>query len=117
AVPLGELVRPSKDKAEPGTANGRPYLGMEHVESETGRVLGHADAREVRSTTAAYRAGDVLYGKLRPYLNKVLVAPFDGVGSTEFIVFGQQQHIDSRYLRWLLARRQFVETANERAAG
>lgn len=117
AVPLGDLVRPSKDKSEPGTANGRPYLGMEHVESETGRVLGHGDAREVRSTTVAYRTGDVLYGKLRPYLNKVLVAPFDGVGSTEFIVFGQQQHIDSRYLRWLLARRQFVETANERAAG
>jgi type I restriction enzyme, S subunit len=117
AVPLGDLVRPSKDKAEPGTANGRPYLGMEHVESETGRVLGHGDAREVRSTTAAYRAGDVLYGKLRPYLNKVLVAPFDGVGSTEFIVFSQQKHIDSRYLRWLLARREFVETANERAAG
>ena len=117
AVALGKLVRPAKDKAEPGTANGRPYLGMEHVEGETGRVLGHADAKNVRSTTVTYRAGDVLYGKLRPYLNKVLVAPFDGVGSTEFIVFAQQPHIDSRYLRWLLARRAFVVAANDRAAG
>lgn len=80
----------------PGTANGRPYLGLEHVEGETGRVLGHADAKGVLSTTVAYRAGDVLYGKLRPYLNKVTVAPFDGVGSTEFIVFPQQAHVDSR---------------------
>ena len=45
------------------------------------------------------------------------MAPFDGVGSTEFIVFEQQTHIDSGYLRWLLARREFVEAANERAAG
>lgn len=117
AARLGDLVRPSRERAEPGTANGRPYLGMEHVESETGRVLGQGAAGEVRSTTVAYRAGDVLYGKLRPYLNKVCVAPFDGVGSTEFIVFGQEKHIDSRYLRWLLARHEFVDAANERAAG
>jgi type I restriction enzyme, S subunit len=114
---LGVIVRPSKEKAEPSTADGRRYLGMEHVERETGRVLGYGTASEVRSTTVVYRAGDVLYGKLRPYLNKVTVAPFDGVGSTEFIVFARQPHLDSRYLRWLLARREFVEIANERSAG
>lgn len=114
---LGSLVRPSKGKIEPGDAKGRKYLGLEHIESDTNRILGHSDANDVKSTMVTFRAGDVLYSKLRPYLNKVALAPFAGVGSTEILVFEQQPHIDSKFLMHFLSRKATVQIANERANG
>ncbi|MBI3200083.1 MAG: restriction endonuclease subunit S [Myxococcales bacterium] len=114
---LGTLVRPSKRKAEPGHRNGRPYIGLEHIESETNRVIGWDVGSGVKSTMCVFSCGDVLYSKLRPYLNKVTVAPADGVGSTEILVFEKQAHLVPQYLMWLLSRHETVRTANERAAG
>lgn len=64
-----------------------------------------------------FRAGDVLYGKLRPYLNKVCIPPFDGICSTDFLVFPQSQHLDSRILMWYLNRRELVEFAAHQQRG
>src|SRR5436190_22411617 len=70
-VSLCEVVEPSREKAEPGERDNAPYLSLEHIESETTRISGQGLGSEVLSTKNVFRAGDVLYGKLRPYLNKV----------------------------------------------
>jgi type I restriction enzyme, S subunit len=114
---FGSLLRPSKKKAQPSAAKGRPYIGLEHIESGTNRITGHADSSVVRSTASVFSEGDVLFSKLRPYLNKVAIAPFDGVGSTEILVFEKRPYLDSRYLMWLLSRPETVRIANDRAAG
>jgi type I restriction enzyme, S subunit len=114
---LGALVQPSKRKADPGQANGRPYLGLEHIESATNRIISKADSSRVKSTTSVFSQGDVLFSKLRPYLNKVAVAPFDGVGSTEILVFERQANLESKYLMWFLSQQETVRVVNERAAG
>ena len=62
-----------------------PYVGMEDVESGTGKFLGSKDVREVKSNTSYFNQSHVLYGKLRPYLNKVLLPDFEGHCSTEFL--------------------------------
>ena len=61
------------------------YVGLENIESHTGRYIPSSDKESV-SSAFAFRKGQVLFPKLRPYLNKVFLAPFDGLCSTEFHV-------------------------------
>lgn len=64
---------------------GAIYVGLENIESNTGRYIPSNDKESV-SSAFAFRKGQVLFPKLRPYLNKVFFAPFDGLCSTEFHV-------------------------------
>ena len=64
------------------------------------------------STAASFRAGDVLYGRLRPYLNKVAQPNFDGLASAEFIVFPNTMLISSRFLKHRLNTVDFVSYAS-----
>lgn len=87
------------------------YLGLEHVPS--GRLLPAAPgtASDVRSTTSAFRAGDVLYGKLRPYLDKAVLAPSDGIGTTELLVLRPKAGVDPRFLVAVLHAPTFLDYA------
>jgi restriction endonuclease S subunit len=60
------------------------YLGLAGVESQTGELSGIVE--EVAGQAFKYKSGDILYGRLRPYLNKVLLAESSGICSTEFHV-------------------------------
>ena len=64
------------------------------------------------STAASFCAGDVLYGRLRPYLNKVAQPNFDGLASAEFIVFPNTMLISSRFLKHRLNTVDFVSYAS-----
>lgn len=88
-----------------------PFIGMEHVESHTGRVAGSASAASVRSSSPLVRPGDVLYGRLRPYLNKVAIAPTRAIVSGEFIVFRENDTLDPGFLKWRLTAPDFVAFA------
>lgn len=71
---------------EKETAKGSKYryIGMASVESHTGCLSGVLETAD--GDAYKFRTGDILYGKLRPYLNKVWLATFDGICSTEFHV-------------------------------
>lgn len=116
-APLCDFARPSSEKVEPSACPDLPYVGLEHIESGTGRLLGHGYARDVRSTKAVFRRGDVLYGKLRPYLRKVWRAEFDGVCSTDILVYRPSAAIDGGYLRYVLASGSVTEHATRASAG
>ena len=79
-----------------------PYVGMEDVESHTGRFLGALDNKVVKSSTSYFDTTCVLYGKLRPYLNKVLLPNFEGHCSTEFLTLRPIKTLCREYLSlWL----------------
>jgi len=59
----------------------------------------------------------VLYSRLRPYLNKVIRAAFEGLASAEFIVFPENDRIDGSYLKYILNSWDFVKFANSLNAG
>lgn len=64
--------------------NSTNYLGLASVESQTGELSGVQE--EATGQAFIYEKGDILYGRLRPYLNKVIVAENSGICSTEFHV-------------------------------
>jgi type I restriction enzyme S subunit len=88
------------------------YLGLENVESNTGRLLLDNLAEEVASTVVAFRRGDILFGKLRPYLAKVVHADFDGVGTTEFLVLRAFEDVEAHFLFYCLLSDGVIEAIN-----
>lgn len=61
------------------------YVGMENIESQTGKYL-QTDS-QVEGLANVFYKDDILFGKLRPYLAKVYFSEFDGICSTEFLVY------------------------------
>ena len=84
---LSEIAEPTRRHALPTEVPAMPYVGLQHIEPQSMKLLGHGYAHETRSSSVWFSTGDVLYGKMRPYLNKVWVAEFDGICSAEFLVF------------------------------
>jgi len=105
---LGEVCAPRRAGIDPRSRGDAPFVGLEHVEAQTTRLLGHATGADVRSTCYEFRRGDTLYGRLRPYLNKVHWAEFDGLASGEFIIFPPSPWLAPRFLMWLLNQSRFL---------
>lgn len=89
-------------------------LELEDIEKTTSKLLKKVPAHERRfkSTKNGFPEGSVLYGKLRPYLDKVIIAESAGVCSTEIIPISFFENIDARYLRWYLKSPFFISYAD-----
>jgi restriction endonuclease S subunit len=86
---VSDLCRISKEKCNPQENSHKEYLylGLENIESGKGIYSDNFEAgKNILSIKNVFHAGDVLYGKLRPYLNKVTVAKNEGVCSTDILV-------------------------------
>ena len=94
-------------------------LDMEDIEKSSGRLLQRLRfaQRPALSDKNCFLAGDVLYGKLRPYLNKVFVADEDGVCTTEIIPFRCFGDYVPQYFRLVLSSPFFLEYVNARSYG
>jgi type I restriction enzyme S subunit len=91
------------DKTQ-GIHRGLPYVGLEHIESHTPRFIGSSEAQPVKSSTFRFSEEHVLYGRLRPYLNKALAPDFEGHCSTEIFPLKPSPELSREYLLfWLLA--------------
>jgi type I restriction enzyme S subunit len=101
AMSLGSVASSRKGKgvAKPGV----PCIELEHIEPEVGRLLGWDGSGAQASIKTAFSKGDVLFGKLRPYLRKYAVAPFDGICTTEILaIYPNERASDKRFLFYLM---------------
>ena len=105
---LGEIVEPSKERANPQEIEKVPYISLEHIEKDTGKLLGCGYSSEVKSTKTKFKRGDLLYGKLRPYLNKVYLSDFEGICSTDLLVFPKNDLHSNEFLIYRMLCRDFV---------
>ena len=99
-------------KAEPDEIPDDAWvLELEDIEKDTSKVLQRVTfaQRQSKSTKNRFTAGDVLYGKLRPYLNKVVRADQDGYCTTEIVPLKPSEAIDSGYLFYWLKHPVFLE--------
>ena len=107
-VDLCDLIsEPVRSGAQPDAL----YLGLEHL--APGRLIriGGRNASEMRSNTSAFQPGDVLYGKLRPYLDKAVLADEPGVCTTELLVLRAKANVDPRFLAAAVHSPSFLEYA------
>ncbi len=105
------------DKVDPASCGDMPYIGLEHIGQGTLSLLGNGTASDVESTKTAFRAGDILFGKLRPYFRKVVRPDFDGICSTDIWVVRPKVGIDAGFLFYLMASEAFVDFASQGSEG
>ncbi len=110
-VKLREAVQPRSEKVAPMDYSGTKFLGMDHVEAHTTKILGSVPSENLKSHAARFYPGDVLYGRLRPYLNKVALPGFNGLASAEFIVLPENALITAEFLLHRLNSRDFADFA------
>jgi hypothetical protein len=105
--PLGEVLVPHKEMIHPGDRqNGTAiFVGLEHIESHTGRRIGNAslDLARLTGRKPTFCQGQIVYGYLRPYLNKVWIAEFDGCSSVDQFAYGVRNDlVDVRFVAWFM---------------
>lgn len=109
---VGEVAGVVRDRLDPQAYPDLPFIGMENVEAHTMRVLGTVPASTMRSASVHFLPGDVLYGRLRPYLNKVVNPEYEGLCSAEFIPLTPKAGVNARFLQFRLNSADFVSFAS-----
>ena len=102
-----------------GIEDDRPYVGLENIASWAGKLLESYSASpfgESASPSNTFEPGDVLFGKLRPYLAKVWVAEFAGRSTTECLVM-QPVEVEERFLKYVCLNRDFIDAVNASTFG
>lgn len=122
-IPHSWSISPTKAfvdcKCEKGEYKGTGYVGMEHIESFSGKLLadGSQSVTEVDSVVSAFTDSDVLFGKLRPYLAKVAKPSFCGQCSSEILVLRPSDDVNREYLFWYLLNPAFIDAVNSSTYG
>lgn len=114
---LKEVFKVVKDKYNPQTENQIVnYIGLENIETSKG-IISKNNSSEVKSIKTKFKKDDVLYGKLRPYLNKHDVVNFDGICSTDILVFRFDNINTAKYINYYFNLPMFIQYAVENSSG
>ena len=94
-------------------------LNLDKIKSETGEILGkdYVVRDEVGSSTFFFDKNYVLYSKLRPYLNKVIISDESGFATSELVPLKPSACLDSYYLAFLLRSKSFVNWIDSTSFG
>lgn len=114
---LGNLVVKSRGKHLPDKASTLKFVGLEHILPHQMRLEGVGSFANMRSAGSAFIEGDILYGRLRPYLNKVWVADCAGACSGELIVLKPKEGVNARYIALALHSQRYVYYASHIVTG
>lgn len=93
-----------------------PYLGLEHIESWTGRKV-EGEISNSEGLASSFVVGDVLFGKLRPYLAKVHLAQQDGLISSEALVVRSKDELHAEFLKYYMLSRDFINIVDSSTYG
>ena len=121
AVRLGDCLNRRRDTVLPSSLSNKQIniVGLENIEDggRGGVTVRKAEPTELASLKMEFKKGDILYGKLRPYLNKVAIAPVDGYCSTEIWALCPLPFVDTHFVRAFLSSEQFVRRVASRTKG
>ena len=114
---FGDVCERVKDSYKPVEDGQKPYVGLEHLAQGFPAFIGHGIESEIKSSKTAFRAGDILFGKLRPYLRKGVQADFEGICSTDILVFRAKEPCESEFLKYLVHSDEFINHAKSTTTG
>lgn len=114
-IELENIIELRKEKYNPLESDtNKPCIELEHFDQETGQINGYISSLEQKSIKNVFYKGDILFGKLRPYLKKYWLAEFDGVCSSEAWVLKPKNNniITKKFLFYLVQSELFIRIAN-----
>lgn len=109
---FNKIAKLRKTKYVPNSFEHFKCLELEHFQKATGQLNGYVDSAEQSSTKNVFKAGDILFGKLRPYLRKFNKPDFDGVCSTEIWVLDGLERCKNDYLYLVIQTDKFNYVCN-----
>ncbi len=113
---LDSLLSTSKEQTDSFANSSFKYVGLEHIEKDKG-IVSYGSSENIKSLKKIFRKGQILYGKLRPYLNKHDVAKFDGVCSTDILVFNARPTTLNWFVNYFIEQLSFIEYAVSNSKG
>ena len=115
---IKDIAKNIKDKYDPEKDKflNIPYIGLEHIEKNNG-IVGFSSSEGVKSIKTLFNKNDVLYGKLRPYLDKHDIAEYNGMCSTDIIVYRCELKETAIILNYVMSTKQFIEYAVTNSKG
>jgi len=118
SCPIGEVINFRNDLIRPidGKSGSLRFIGLQHIESHTGKRIGEDRlmAEELTGRKFKFSPGEIVYGYLRPYLNKVWVADCEGVCSVDqYVIQPESALVDVWYLAHFMKSQTFLTQAIE----
>jgi type I restriction enzyme, S subunit len=113
---LKEVVRRNDRKLEATEDEPLPYIGLENISSWTGKKITIDEEQTPVGLSNFFTSGNILFGKLRPYLAKAYIAETDGLCSAELLVFETKKE-EKRYVLYQLLSVGFISIVNASTFG
>ncbi|MBX2892864.1 MAG: restriction endonuclease subunit S [Saprospiraceae bacterium] len=114
---LGEIAKKETTKVNPTDKPNAKFIGMDCIQPNSMKSFFHHSFGDFKSSGNWFSKNHVLYGRMRPYLNKVFKATYDGACSGEFIVLNSEGVLFPDFLAYILHHRDFVRFANSKTSG
>ena len=114
---LGEVAKNKSKKVTPADYPDAKFVGMDCIEPHTLKPKFTYKFGDFKSAGNYFEMGQVLYGRMRPYLNKVYKAEYEGACSGEFIVLQCSEKLYPNLLSYILHSKDFVSYANHKTNG
>ncbi len=114
---LSNVARNRTERYTPRGDEHLPYVGLEHIITSQSWIDKNGTSSETRSQKTVFNRGEVLFGKLRPYLRKIAAPSFDGVCSTDILVFTSKKNLINEYLLLLLSSNRAIQYAIKTSEG
>lgn len=116
-VQLKEIASLRRESIQPENDLCLNYVGLEHIDSGESQLKRWGNASEVKSTKSRFYPDDILYGKLRAYLDKVVIAEMEGICSTDILVVTANSKTIPRFLVYLLHTHPLISHAVATSTG
>lgn len=115
---LSSLAVEVRDGTHPDSWDaGTCYVGLEHIPRRSLALTEWGAIEDVSSSKLVFRKGDILFGKIRPYFHKVVIAPIDGLCSTDAIVIRAKDPSQLSLVAGVVSSVKFVEHATATSQG
>lgn len=117
-VLLKETANLRREKVQPkDSSENLNFVGLKHIDSGVSILKRWGDTSEVKSTKSRFYPNDVLYGKLRSYLDKAVIAEMEGICSADILVFTTNSKMIPRFLVYFLHNQTFRNYAIATSSG
>ncbi|MDE0316673.1 MAG: restriction endonuclease subunit S [Candidatus Poribacteria bacterium] len=116
-VQLSDRANLRRENVNPKDNQNLNFVGLEHIDTGESILKRWGEASKVKSAKNHFYPDDILYGKLRSYLDKAVIAEMEGICSTDILVFTSALNTSPRFLVYLLHTEAFVNHAVATSTG